>query len=82
MNEVQALGAASRAIPAQNVRARLLAQANDTAPSPGTRRLKPVEEHPAAYYGLEPGPAQLKRLNDPTPPRAHGMKNQHADIDR
>jgi len=44
----------------------LLAQGDDIAPIPGTKRVSRIEENTAAD-GIELSPEQIERLNDLTP---------------
>ena len=67
-NEVQAIAAEAGATPAQVALAWLLAQGDDIAPIPGTKRVSRVEENIAADR-IELSPEQIGRLNDlPQPP--------------
>ena len=66
VDEVQAIAAEAGATPAQIALAWLLAQGNDIAPIPGTRRVARVEENTAADH-LELSDDQLERLNTLTP---------------
>ena len=67
-DEVQAIAAEAGATPAQVALAWLLAQGDDIAPIPGTKRVSRVEENIAAD-GIELSPEQIGRLNDlPQPP--------------
>ena len=66
VDEVQAIGAEAGATPAQIALAWLLAQGNDIAPIPGTRRVARVEENTAAD-NVELSFDQLERLNNLTP---------------
>jgi aryl-alcohol dehydrogenase-like predicted oxidoreductase len=66
VDEVQAVAAEAGATPAQIALAWLLAQGDDIAPIPGTRRVARVEENTAAD-GIELTPGQVERLNGLTP---------------
>ncbi len=66
VDEVAAVAAEAGATPAQVALAWLLAQGNDIAPIPGTKRVARVEENTAAD-GLELAATQLERLNKLTP---------------
>jgi len=63
--------------PAQIALAWLLAQGNDIAPIPGTRRVARVEENTAAH-GIELSDDQLERLNNLTP--AAGERHDEANM--
>jgi aryl-alcohol dehydrogenase-like predicted oxidoreductase len=82
VDEVQAIAAEAGATPAQIVLAWLLAQGNDIAPIPGTRRVARVEENTAAD-GIELSDDQLERLGNLTPAAGerHDETNM-ASIDR
>ena len=82
VDEVQAVAAQAEATPAQIALAWLLAQGNDIAPIPGTRRVSRVEENTAADR-IELTTDQLQRLNDLTPAAGnrHDEDNM-ATIDR
>ncbi len=82
VDEVQAVAAEAGATPAQIALAWLLAQGNDIAPIPGTRRVARVEENTAAD-GIELSDDQLERLSNLTP--AAGERHDEANtasIDR
>src|SRR5438094_2980758 len=64
--EVEAVAAEVGATPAQVALAWLLAQGDDIAPIPGTKRVARVEENTAADR-VELSHAQIERLNDLTP---------------
>ena len=64
--EVEAVAAEVGATPAQVALAWLLAQGDDIAPIPGTKRVARVEENTAADR-VELSAAQIERLNDLTP---------------
>src|SRR3954464_2682037 len=66
VDEVQAVAVEARATPAQVALAWLLAQGDDIAPIPGTKRVARVEENIAAD-GLELTAGQIKRLNNLAP---------------
>ncbi|OUE07609.1 General stress protein 69 [Clavibacter michiganensis] len=66
VDEVHAIGAENGATPAQTALAWILAQGDDIAPIPGTRRVTRVEENTAADT-IELTPAQLDRLDRLTP---------------
>jgi aryl-alcohol dehydrogenase-like predicted oxidoreductase len=64
--EVEAVAAEAGATPAQIALAWLLAQGDDIAPIPGTKRVARVEENTAADR-LELSAEQIERLNGLTP---------------
>jgi aryl-alcohol dehydrogenase-like predicted oxidoreductase len=66
VDEVQAVAAEAGATPAQVALAWLLAQGDDVAPIPGTKRVARVEENTATDR-LELSAAQIERLNNLTP---------------
>jgi aryl-alcohol dehydrogenase-like predicted oxidoreductase len=66
VDEVKAVAAEAGATPAQVALAWLLAQGDDIAPIPGTKRVARVEENTAADH-LELTAAQIERLNNLTP---------------
>lgn len=66
VDEVRAIGAEIGATPAQTALAWILAQGDDIAPIPGTRRVSRVEENTAADR-FELTRDQLERLNNLTP---------------
>ena len=66
VDEVKAVAAEAGATPAQVALAWLLAQGDDIAPIPGTKRVARVEENIAADQ-LELTTGQIERLNDLTP---------------
>jgi aryl-alcohol dehydrogenase-like predicted oxidoreductase len=74
---VHAVAADAGATPAQIALAWLLAQGDDIAPIPGTRRVARVEENTAAD-GIELSPDQLERLNNLTP--AAGERHDEANM--
>ena len=73
----QAVAAEAGATPAQIALAWLLAQGDDIAPIPGTRRVARVEENTAAD-GIELSADQLERLNNLTP--AAGERHDEANM--
>jgi aryl-alcohol dehydrogenase-like predicted oxidoreductase len=77
VEEVRSVAAEVGATPAQIALAWLLAQGDDIAPIPGTRRVNRVEENTAAD-GLELTAAQLARLNALTP--AAGERHSQANM--
>ncbi len=77
VDEVQAVAAEASATPAQIALAWLLAQGDDIAPIPGTRRVARVEENTAAD-GIELSDDQLERLNNLTP--AAGERHDEANM--
>jgi aryl-alcohol dehydrogenase-like predicted oxidoreductase len=77
VDEVQAVAAQAGATPAQIALAWLLAQGNDIAPIPGTRRVARVEENTAAD-GIELSADQLERLSNLTP--AAGQRHDEANM--
>ena len=66
VDAVKAVAAEAGATPAQVALAWLLAQGDDIAPIPGTKRVARVEENTAADQ-LELSPEQIQRLNNLTP---------------
>jgi aryl-alcohol dehydrogenase-like predicted oxidoreductase len=66
VDEVEAVAAEVDATSAQIALAWLLAQGNDIAPIPGTKRVARVEENTAAD-SVELSPEQLTRLHNLTP---------------
>jgi len=66
VDEVKAVAAEARATPAQIALAWLLAQGNDIAPIPGTKRVARVEENTAADRVVLSA-EQIQRLNNLTP---------------
>jgi aryl-alcohol dehydrogenase-like predicted oxidoreductase len=79
VEEVEAIAAEADATPAQVALAWLLAQGDDIAPIPGTRRVACVEENTAADdVGLSP--KQIDRLNNLTP--AAGERHDAANMAR
>jgi aryl-alcohol dehydrogenase-like predicted oxidoreductase len=82
VDEAAAVAAEVGATPAQIALAWLLAQGDDIAPIPGTRRVARVEENTAAD-GIELSDNQLERLSNLTP--ASGQRHDEtnmASIDR
>jgi aryl-alcohol dehydrogenase-like predicted oxidoreductase len=75
VDEVTAVAAVLDATPAQVALAWLLAQGDDIAPIPGTKRVARVEENTAAD-GIELSADQLRRLDDLTP--AAGERHEEA----
>jgi aryl-alcohol dehydrogenase-like predicted oxidoreductase len=82
VDEVQAVASELDATPAQVALAWLLAQGDDIAPIPGTKRVSRVEENTAAD-AIELTAEQIQRLNDLTPATGerHDETNMSA-IDR
>lgn len=82
VDEVRAIGAENDATPAQTALAWILAQGDDIAPIPGTRRVTRVEENTAAD-GVRLTADQLARLDALTPAAGerHDETNM-ASIDR
>ena len=66
VDEVEAVAAEAGATPAQVALAWLLAQGDDIAPIPGTKRVARVEENTAADR-VELSPEQIERLDNLTP---------------
>jgi aryl-alcohol dehydrogenase-like predicted oxidoreductase len=77
VDEVAAVAAEAGATPAQIALAWLLAQGDDIAPIPGTRRVARVEENTAAD-SIELSSDQLERLNNLTP--AAGERHNEASM--
>jgi aryl-alcohol dehydrogenase-like predicted oxidoreductase len=77
VEEVTAVAAEVGATPAQIALAWLLAQGNDIAPIPGTRRVARVEENTAAD-GIQLSDDQLDRLSNLTP--AAGERHDEANM--
>ena len=77
VDEVQAVASELDATPAQVALAWLLAQGDDIAPIPGTKRVSRVEENTAAD-AIELSAEQLQRLNDLTP--ATGERHDEANM--
>src|SRR5437660_8976209 len=77
VDEVRAVAREVGATPAQIALAWLLAQGDDIAPIPGTKRVARVEENTAAD-GLEMSAEQVERLNNRTP--AAGERHDEAHV--
>jgi aryl-alcohol dehydrogenase-like predicted oxidoreductase len=77
VDEVAAVAAEAGATPAQIALAWLLAQGNDIAPIPGTRRVARVEENTAAD-AIQLSDDQLDRLSNLTP--ASGERHDEANM--
>ena len=77
VDQVRAIAAEAGATPAQIALAWLLAQGQDIAPIPGTRRVVRVEENTAAD-GIELSDDQLQRLGNLTP--AAGKRHDEANM--
>jgi aryl-alcohol dehydrogenase-like predicted oxidoreductase len=77
VDEVEAVASELDASPAQVALAWLLAQGDDIAPIPGTKRVSRVEENTAAD-GIELSAEQIRRLNDLTP--AAGERHDEASM--
>jgi aryl-alcohol dehydrogenase-like predicted oxidoreductase len=77
VDEVKAVADELDATPAQIALAWLLAQGNDIAPIPGTKRVSRVEENTAAD-GIELSSEQLQRLDDLAP--ATGERHEQASM--
>jgi aryl-alcohol dehydrogenase-like predicted oxidoreductase len=77
VDEVEAVASEVDATPAQIALAWLLAQGDDIAPIPGTKRVSRVEENTAAD-GIELSVEQIARLNDLTP--ATGERHDEANM--
>jgi aryl-alcohol dehydrogenase-like predicted oxidoreductase len=77
VDEVKVVAAEMAATPAQIALAWLLAQGDDIAPIPGTKRVSRVEENTAAD-NLELSAQQMQRLNNLTP--AAGERFAEADM--
>ena len=77
VDEVAAVAAEAGATPAQVALAWLLAQGNDIAPIPGTRRVARVEENTAAD-AIQLSDDQLERLSNLTP--AVGERHNEANM--
>src|SRR5436190_7115344 len=76
-DEVEAVASEAGATPAQVALAWLLAQGDDIAPIPGTKRVSRVEENTAADQ-LELSAEQIERLNNLTP--AAGERHEEAQM--
>jgi aryl-alcohol dehydrogenase-like predicted oxidoreductase len=77
VDEVKAIATQTGSTPAQVALAWLLAQGNDIAPIPGTKRVSRVEENIAADH-LVLNAGQLERLNNLTP--AVGERHNEANM--
>jgi aryl-alcohol dehydrogenase-like predicted oxidoreductase len=77
VDEVRAIADEIGATPAQIALAWLLAQGDDIAPIPGTRRVARVEENTAADQ-IELSDSQLRRLDNLTP--AAGERHDEANM--
>jgi aryl-alcohol dehydrogenase-like predicted oxidoreductase len=77
VDEVKAVATEAGATPAQVALAWLLAQGDDIAPIPGTKRVARVEENTAADR-LELSPRQIERLNNLSP--AAGERHEEANM--
>src|SRR3989442_4563290 len=77
VDEVKAVATEAGATPAQVALAWLLAQGDDIAPIPGTKRVARVEENTAADQ-LELSSEQIERLNSLTP--AAGERHEEAQM--
>ena len=77
VDEVEAVASEVDATPAQVALAWLLAQGDDIAPIPGTKRVSRVEENTAADT-IELSAEQIERLNDLT--RATGDRHDEANM--
>jgi aryl-alcohol dehydrogenase-like predicted oxidoreductase len=77
VDEVEAVASELDATPAQIALAWLLAQGDDIAPIPGTKRVSRVEENTAAD-NVELSVEQIARLNDLTP--ATGERHNEANM--
>ena len=74
---VSVVAAEAAATPAQVALAWLLAQGDDIAPIPGTKRVSRVEENTAAD-GIDLSREQVQRLNDRSP--ATGERHDEANM--
>jgi aryl-alcohol dehydrogenase-like predicted oxidoreductase len=77
VDEVEAVASEASATPAQVALAWLLAQGDDIAPIPGTKRVSRVEENTAAD-GIELSAEQIEGLNNLTP--ASGKRHDEANM--
>jgi aryl-alcohol dehydrogenase-like predicted oxidoreductase len=77
VDEVEAVASEIDATPAQVALARLLAQGDDIAPIPGTKRVSRVEENTAADH-IELSLEQITRLNQLAP--ATGDRHDEANM--
>ena len=78
VDEVEAVAAEAGATPAQIALAWLLAQGDDIAPIPGTKRVARVEENIAADR-IELSAEQMERLNNLAP--GAGERHEEAVMD-
>ena len=79
VDEVETVATEAAATPAQVALAWLLAQGDDIAPIPGTKRVSRVEENTAAD-AIELRAEQIQRLNDLTP--ASGERHEETNMAR
>jgi aryl-alcohol dehydrogenase-like predicted oxidoreductase len=77
VDEVRAVASEAGVTPAQTALAWLLAQGDDVAPIPGTKRVARVEENTAADH-VELSAAQIARLNNLTP--AAGERHEEGNM--
>jgi aryl-alcohol dehydrogenase-like predicted oxidoreductase len=77
VDEVKAVASELDATPAQVALAWLLAQGDDIAPIPGTKRVSRVEQNTAAD-SIQLSAEQIQRLNDLTP--ATGARHEEANM--
>jgi aryl-alcohol dehydrogenase-like predicted oxidoreductase len=77
VDEVEAVASEVGATPAQIALAWLLAQGDDIAPIPGTKRVSRVEENTAAD-SVKPSAEQIERLNNLTP--ATGERHEEGNM--
>jgi aryl-alcohol dehydrogenase-like predicted oxidoreductase len=77
VDEVKAVAAEARATPAQIALAWLLAQGDDIAPIPGTKRVTRLEENIGADR-IELTAEQIQRLNNLTP--ASGERHDEGNM--
>jgi aryl-alcohol dehydrogenase-like predicted oxidoreductase len=78
-DEVEGIAKAVGATPAQVAIAWLLAQGDDIAPIPGTKRVSRVEENVAAD-GIELTAEQIGKLNNLTPPAGDSHNEEQMQI--
>jgi aryl-alcohol dehydrogenase-like predicted oxidoreductase len=78
-DEVAAIAEEAGATPAQVAIAWLLAQGNDIAPIPGTKRVTRVEENVAAD-GIDLTADQIEKLNNLTPPAGDSHNEQQMQM--
>src|SRR3954451_290534 len=78
-DEVEGIAKAVGATPAQVAIALLLAQGDDIAPIPGTKRVSRVEENVAAD-GIELTAEQIGKLNNLTPPAGDSHNEEQMQI--